>query len=422
MLSGIPVRNRAARRWSAALRRQLPCLLSVGLSSGVLFAQEPNASPGDARPAAVAESEDPEVAALIEQLGDAEPQRCEQAARDLIELGNRALPALQRQARHPNSEVRLRIVEVTSEIRRKDVDQRLARLVSGEVDPASLALPAWQRWAELVGDDRDSRAFYAEVAKGEWGLLKFADTASDEEIARRVSALFTSYGQGTLQPMSLATYTGCLFLTCDHEQLDSATIVGFSNYSRMEPIRGSIAQGRRSDPLKRMLDRMITNMDEGLVTIGLQMAIEHELPGGRKLSLDMLRDGGRKSEHLIRTALSALVRLGTKEDLPAIVQVFEDRRAIRVFLMNQQQESQLRDFALTTAAMILDESLDDYGLIVYPPVPKSQWSMGINVGFADEAARDAAFVRWSERHPAEATGDTPDETAEEGDGTPTSDR
>ena len=361
--------------------------------------EAPAAAPASVE--AVDESNREQIEELIENLGVNEPDRREQAVRALIELGKAAIPILSENERHPSLEVRLRIVEVISEIRQNDVSRRLALLMSGEVDPETLQLPGWSQWIESVGDERNARSLYVELAKTEWELLEFADKVDEAELSQRLSELFKGYNQGGLT-MNVPAYASCLFLATRLSKLDGQTMSGLSNFSRQDPIRLVIAQGRYSAPLKALLDRVILKMDFAYASLALQLAIDHSLGNGRVLALQLIDRAGEMREHLLRPAVITLVRLGTIEDLPVIETLFEDRRVIPVFLNNQQREAQLRDFALASAVMLSDKRLEDYGIQTFPPaIERSAWTTGVSVGFEDEAARDAAFAKWKAEREAE---------------------
>lgn len=378
-------------------QRHWPCALGLAVSglAGVDVSLLHSAWPAST-PFQQGEDAQAEAMRWIEALGAAEFDQREEAVRRLTAMGEAALPALEASSRHPNLEVRLRLIEVLSEIRRNDLRQRVERLLAGGTDGKELKLPCWDHWSETVGDSPATRSLYAEMVNVEWELLSAATNPDSQTWAPRLTSVFESLNLGGTE-MRLPTYTTYLFLACRLESLDGSTVSGLSNFARQDQIRSAIAQGKNSETLKLLLDQFVLKMDRrSYATVAFQLAIEHGLPSGRTLAIEMLDRSAEYQESFLRYALMTLARVGTEEDLPTIERSFEDRRTLRVFLDNQQRDAELRDFALTAALLITGQSLDDYGVERLPAVPRDQWSIGINVGFRDAERREAAFAKWNE--------------------------
>lgn len=384
------------------LRRDRKLRVSCVLASGLAFSsvaagfevtvQAQDASAPSAQQNRLSEAD---VLTLIEGLGSPDFQEREQSLAALIAAGDIAQPILEKNARHPNLEVRLRIVDALSEIRLQDVERRLKLFLEGG-DGVELQLPMWTQWAEFVGDQEDSRALYAEMARDQWQFLSYAAEADSVDLTTRVNEAFLMHAR-TGQSMSVPMFSGLVFLGSLNETADNQVISSVFSLVRQEAIRRAIERGRYSPPLSAMLNKLLLKAEPNYISLVLQMAIELKLDCGREKALEVLKNFQQSAERQVQPALLALVQLGSKDDLPVIESLFDDRRTLRIILNNEQRDSEVRDFALAVALAIAGEDLTKYKLHATPFEDPKQWPLHTSVWFTTGEEREAAFALWSER-------------------------
>src|SRR5205823_5569939 len=122
------------------------------------------------------------------QLGASTFDEREEAARQLLHLGPRAVPALREGLKSPDPEVRRRCGALLPAVLRSDEDRRLdAFLRDGSLKGAPL--PGWAALKKNAGDDRVARLLYAELYRGHRGVLEALHKGSDADRADLVVLL-----------------------------------------------------------------------------------------------------------------------------------------------------------------------------------------------------------------------------------------
>ncbi|MCA9106967.1 MAG: HEAT repeat domain-containing protein [Planctomycetales bacterium] len=367
-------------------------LALASLATGESIASAQPVTTDSSTPAVLDEESERQLLEWIELLGSPQFDRREQAVKALVAAGEPALPLLERNARHPNLEVRLRIIEVLSEVRQQNVERRLKQLIEGTVDPATLDLPMWEAWVEATGNSEDSRVLYAEAARAEWNLLEYATEAEQNDINKRVAETLSTYQRGTT--ISVATFTALLFLGADVETVDLNVLNGVYNVRRQDVVTRAIERGRYSTSLISLMDRLVLRSPRTYITLSLQMAMDLNLPSARELSDQILAHPEEEPERAVQTAIIALMKRGSKDDIPTLEKLFEDRRALRISVNNLVRETQMRDIALAASLVLAGGDLAEYKIETIPQTDPRNWPLTVYVLFPDGETRDAAFERW----------------------------
>ncbi len=117
----------------------------------------------------------------VQQLGAASFKQREQAASQLLRMGEAAIPALSKGSKSSNLEIRFRSQELVERIRKAELDKRLLRFVKRGLQPEEMAFAGWDRFKQKLGDDMAARTLFSELYKFDSEFLKLA--AEDPELA-----------------------------------------------------------------------------------------------------------------------------------------------------------------------------------------------------------------------------------------------
>ena len=108
---------------------------------------------------------------LIRQLGDARFQVRESAARQIVDLGRAAKPALQAAAATADAEVADRCRRLLVQALTADFKARAEAFVADKDGTQEHDLPGWGRFQKEVGADKDSRTLFADMLKTNQALF-----------------------------------------------------------------------------------------------------------------------------------------------------------------------------------------------------------------------------------------------------------
>ena len=108
----------------------------------------------------------------VESLGDPSFSARRRAVVTIREAGMKSEKMLVENLRHPSLEVRLKVAELLSEIRRNDLQRRIEDLLAFRADGEALELPGWTKYVDLVGDDKLTRQLFAEMLKDEYSRMQ----------------------------------------------------------------------------------------------------------------------------------------------------------------------------------------------------------------------------------------------------------
>lgn len=368
--------------------------LVVGASQPCAAQQSPEVQQGEARQSQteqLAEADDSQIQSWIDSLASPEFDRREQALRNLVESGSRAIELLERNQNTPNLEARLRIVDALSQIRQQEMEKRLGRLIEG-VDGEELGLPLWKSWIDAVGDSEDSRTLYAEMARAEWGFLNFAMTAEERAVKVRLQDGFEMVRRGT-KVTSVATFTALIFVGSLYETVDDQTMLGINNCRQIEAIKRAIERGRYSASMRTLLERSLSKVSLTYIPIMLGMAIDLELECGRVKAREIIQRAETFPERHLQAAMITLARLGSKSDVNLVETMFDDTRSFQLIVDNRAMATELRVYALAVALVLTEQKLSDYKINSDVADP-DQWHIYLGLWFATAEDRDEAFGRW----------------------------
>lgn len=140
-------------------------------------------------------AESPNPATLVRELGSEDFQVREEATLQLFRLGRVAVPALERGLKEADAEVRRRSAVLLPLAKRSDEDLWLDDFVAGTTDPKKPMI-GWAALQKLVGDGVEARMLFAELYRGERGVLELLEKDPNKlgsqamERARRLQQRF----------------------------------------------------------------------------------------------------------------------------------------------------------------------------------------------------------------------------------------
>lgn len=123
---------------------------------------------------------DPKIKAFVDQLASINFREREKAALSLEKIGLAAIPAIKMRSNSEDLELRERCKKLIPNIQQHHRDRKISELVSAGVSKIPNGLPCIDNFLTLIGDSKEARLLYAEMAKDHWHLLESIDFSPAE--------------------------------------------------------------------------------------------------------------------------------------------------------------------------------------------------------------------------------------------------
>jgi hypothetical protein len=307
----------------------------------------------------------------------------------------------------PDAEVRARARQVLNVVRETDFRLRLKAFESDTTGQLNHDLPSWDRFRREIGESREARDLFVAMQRAEANLLetlaenpKAAAARLPERCQVAQSALYVQmHMQDELQfPIVTAGTVAALLFVAGAEEVhvDDQDAIYMDSIIHFPNFEEELRNGLQSQNCRRLLGRWIAkNVTPSIAMQNLTLAFNFELKEGAELARRMLaaNDGPVEAKPY---ALLAVGRFGTSEDVPLLERFFKDARVcVRHRGGFREVQIQVRDFALAVALHLTQQELKPYGL-THVQNNAQMLFLPNTVWFADEAARDAAFQKWSD--------------------------
>lgn len=358
-------------------------LLGLIAGSGSLSAQD-------------AVDEDP--ATLVRELGNESFQAREAATARLARMGLTAKDALLAGLADPDAEIRLRCRRVLETVLDLDFRDRIRRFAEDREGREQHDIPGWDEFRKLVGDTPAVRGLYVEVLEAEPHLMEVLGTAPanvPEMVVNRSQQLqmkrTISAQNRQPQDISLGSIVAMLFVTCHPdvtlpEPVQNTTL----SYLNFPAFQTAIASGQRVDVLKSLLAGWILRgKSQPLQTMGL--ALRYQIPAGIVPAIEVIEKKQDQAQVRMQ-AMLVVGRFGSKKNIPLLESQLTDTEAVPYRVKNMPP-TEARDVALAVLVKLTGQKPADYGYTRAQENPQYLFNLQ-SLGFADEAARQAALDKW----------------------------
>ncbi len=337
---------------------------------------------------------------LIARLGDASFQVREDAAEELARRGLEIKDALEAARKHPDFEVRLRVQKLIEVVGRSDLERRLAAFVEDVEGKAEHNLPGWNSYQERVGNDKSARALFADMVRGEKGLLELYDRSPKETsviLAQRIMSWQTRLQQGLGAEVSPASLAALLFVGGD-PQIEMHYTIGYQMYAFLtrSSNSGDILGGRHSASMQKLLSGWLVRgvSDNSLSRYNMMLSMQYDM---KETSLEMaklLLKNKNAAYGGLPYGMLAIAKYGDKADAELLKPLLTETNTCHTWYTGQAIiKTQVRDVALLGLLHMNGKDPKDYGWERLSENTQTVYSIH-TCGFEDDEKREAAFAKW----------------------------
>ncbi len=344
-----------------------------------------------------------ELAALIKQLGDASFKVRESAAKQLLDRGLDARDALRSALDHSDLEIRLRADQLLVAIAQRDLNQRLSAFLDDTEGKQEHDLPAWKRFQELVGNDRDTRKYFAAMIRAETPLLQAYEAGASRAtsaLAQRIQSLQSETIPGfnqELPPPSLATL---LFVGADpNVKIETSAGYQVFNVLNQPHAQTTFTTADGSPIARKLLIGFLQGQESNslLARNGLLLTLRFKMDDvGLALARKIVQEKSDTTGTL-PYALLTIGRLGGPEDRAAIEKFLANETVCHSWHNGQVKEPiliQVRDVALAVLVHLTKQDHKEYGFDLLRESTTTLFEV-YTCGFVQNERREAAFAKWA---------------------------
>ena len=352
---------------------------------------------------------DENISGLVDNLSSRKFAVRQQAMADLIQLGSVVIPELEQAMANGNRELQFRAQRVLDAVEQNAYQLKLeAFMQSGE---QSVKLPGWTKFREAHGDSSTARRLFVLMCRAEPDLMRNLDRSVgvvSNLINVRCRELYQVFRTQRNDGIQLGTIAALLFVGGVEgvrvDDLGVKTIYASCNFeafrnemfTRRSNGTASYRRTLRSEMLRDMFAESMQRGQSWDLQMAFNMAMQYDIRQCLPQAIELVRSKNTPC-HVAQTALVAVIRFGEKANIPDLETRIDDKSFCGVArrIGKKLYQTQLRDIALAGALTLADQNPREYGFdrIEYTFQRHLNYS---TVGFAEDAARDAARKKYDE--------------------------
>lgn len=339
---------------------------------------------------------------LIERLGDSSFTVREKAAEVLAQKGTRAQKELKRALLNPDLEIRMRAHRILVKSLQSEFAAKIAAFISDVDGKQTHDLPGWKTYRKVIGNDRNTRALFAEMVRRESELLEAMDSGRQLApiFSKRLAELRpVQYSGSTGQPSQPETLATLLLVATESNLLSNGTYLqkmyNVLNYSSTKPmIQGS----RHSNIIMKMMKQLVlkeTSSTQHYYAVMLTLNYDMKTAGltlGRRLL-----KAQPNSYITIQNAAIAVARFGDVSDVPLLEPHLKNISVCHTWSNPKIKpgviKTQVRDVVLALLIHLTKQDHKEYGFELLRESPTTLFH-SYTCGFADEEKRETAQAKW----------------------------
>jgi hypothetical protein len=339
--------------------------------------------------------DDGAIKRLVELLGDDQFQVREQATRDLLKVGPRALGPLEDGARNLDREVRYRCQRILSLVREMELESRLERFMNGS-DASDPPLPGWESLRKQLGDSTAIKTLFRDMFRVESEFLAVASKGgrpAAEALQSRVTEVQNMLQMHSTEP-PIGSIMAILFVAVETAgENNQGTAQNIFNLCYQQSFRAAITGGPYRDSVRKLLGAWIRGSEDFQAYQGIMLAMQYDMKDALPPAERLLKNANIQG-HMKQYALVAIAKFGDESHVPLLEGALTDEKPIGTWQVNNVNiNTQLRDVALAALVHLTKQDFKGYG---FERIQMTQPYLfnPITAGFSDNNQRVKALDKW----------------------------
>ena len=344
--------------------------------------------------------------ALVKQLGDKRYVAREAAAKQLIEMGPTAVAALTDGSKSDDEEVRNRSIALLPQAKAAEWKRRAAAY-RADAEGKKHDLPQLDEWERLVGKpDAGSRKLFAEMVITNGELL---DKATDRRVAATACAarckavLAQARGPKGQIKAEVGDVAAILFVdTLVPTRSDWSTRAFPAQLLANPTAVEAIGDADMGPAFRRLVVKWMQARDKNDPTAGQQFALfarKKPFAEAAPILIKLAKDKSNDVFTVRVLAIEALGKVGGKDAAAALADLVPDNASL--FGGGGPDEHRVGDVALAASLTMHGKNLNDFGMRnnfgIGFATAEGEEPISITLhGFANAAAREKAVKKWKE--------------------------
>jgi hypothetical protein len=358
-----------------------------------------------------------EIENLIIKLGNDDFSIREQATESLMKIGMPSFAQVEQGTHSKDLETKYRCESLMVRLRNAELQDRLERFAADTENKHNIQLPAWERFAKLHGDTKQSRHMFVEIFRAEPELLKTLSLKPEEVPTLLVQRSREVQLQTRAQiPVKIGSVVGFMFASNEvggetakdtsKTELLTAQMMTVGLWHQ-PAITNGLNDETTKATLRSVLSHFMEQADSNVAIQAINFASNNNMPEALQLTRRVLDK--QEANHNAYVVLTAIAKLGDVSDIPRIEKYFEQKQSLWNFSINNQMiKTEIRDVALITALHLIKKDADKLKGTVFEGGDIKAFGFeryeqnGVQlispqtVGFTDDTKRDKVFANWKQ--------------------------
>jgi hypothetical protein len=352
---------------------------------------------------------DVKLTELVKQLGHTSFAAREAAARDLINAGNRAVPALTVGMKHNDVEVAERCRQLLPMAVAAERNRLLAQLINDSSAQPPKGLPGVSRFLAITGDDKSARRHYAEMMAVHFSIVEAQETKPtivdkqfrdllEEAVERVEKAEFAGRDPYPNLLGNRSDVTLFLFLR-GNSSFDDIKIAGWRSMVLLQASRfkSDVAGPDAIPAMKKLFLHWLANeKQEDNMLIAYEIAKEAKWTEAVPMALKAVNDSKKSASHRAWLMLDFVAVMGGPEHVKDLAPQLTDESGMGSLRVGDGPTlaPQVGDIALAVSIRLSGQKPSDFGFHKSGFEDPAYRKYFGGYGFIDDAARKAARAKW----------------------------
>jgi hypothetical protein len=372
--------------------------LILVLTAGLAFA--------DPKPGEEGTAEFQKAAALVKQLGDKRYATREAAAKQLVEMGPAAVPALTAGTKSEDEEIRNRSIALLPQAKAAEWKRRAAAYLADTEGKQKHELPLLAEWEKLFGKpDAGSRKLFAEMVRTNGEMLEKAEdrrSAAAACAARCKVVLSQARSPKGQIKAEVGDVAAILFVDTLVPKRSDWTTRAFPAQLLANPTTVETISDADTGPVfRRLVAKWMEARDKNDPTAAQQFALLARKKAFAEAAPILIKLAKDKSADIFSVrllAIEALGKVGGKDAAAALAELVPEKTNL---FGGGQETNSLGDVALAASITMHGKKLSEFGM-------NNNFGIGFSSGdgeepisltipgFQNPAAREKAVKKWKE--------------------------
>lgn len=279
-----------------------------------------------------------QINGLIQQLGASNFAAREMASRQLLSIGEAALPSLRAVPDSLEFEVRHRAKLLRQRIEDDKFDALANSFLLDSNSERSYGLPGWEAYRQIVGSTRTSKLLFLKMIRAQPEVARVIERVSEAATPESIQSLETTAAVAafrlrerfyTLQEPTIGDSIAMLMAASAIPTQTPVEISDVIVQLERSSFGGNIAKQGYGNCLRKLMSAWLPKTHEAMSATAMTIALQHDLGEGVGIARRHL--SANFDPETRKLAFYCMAKFGDESDAPKLIPLLEDAQLVEEF-------------------------------------------------------------------------------------------